>query len=126
MHYSQVSLPRRRLEKHTASSEESSESTSDNNDMSDESIAPSRSKKKTGKDHKVGVDPSLGKDSELFGVDLKSVANLEAGLTPSNLGMKTASLFLDQIDAMMAYLRHSNHKAAEGLRDFVEAISNLN
>ena len=79
-----------------------------------------------GKEHKVGVDPSLGKDSELFGVDLKSVANLEAGLTPSSLGKKTVSLFLDQIDAMTAYPRHSNHKAAEGLRDFVEEISDLN
>ena len=76
MHYPQVSLIRRRLGKHAALSDESSDYTSDNNDTSDESIAPSRLKKKAVGEHKVGLDPSLGKDRELFGLDLKSVANL--------------------------------------------------
>ena len=75
---------------------------------------------------KVGVDPSLGKDTELFGIDIKSVSNLEAGLTPVNTSKKTSSLFLDQIDDMTSYPRHSNQKSANGLEDFVEAVSDLN
>ena len=38
---------------------------------------------------KVGVDPSLGKETE----DITSVANLEAGLTLDNIGKKTSALF---------------------------------
>ena len=59
-------------------------------------------------------------------MDLKSVANSEAGLTPKNIGEKTFALFLDQIDDMIAYTRHSSQKSAEGLGDSVEAVSDLN
>ena len=54
-----------------------------------------KGKKKVKDMAKAGVDPSLGKDTELFGIDIKSVSNLEAGLTPAKIGKKTASLFLD-------------------------------
>ena len=74
---------------------------------------------------RMGVDPSMGKDSELFGVDLKNVVNLEKGLAPANLGKKTASLFLEQINDMAAYPRHSSHKTQESLGDFVEAVTDL-
>ena len=34
----------------------------------------------------VGMDSSIGKEGELFGVNIKNVVNLEKGLAPSNLG----------------------------------------
>ena len=58
-------------------------------------------------------------------MDLKNVNNLEKGLAPTNLGKKTSSLFLEQIDDMVAYPRHSSHKTQESLGDFV-AISRVN
>ena len=33
---------------------------------------------------------------------------------------------MDQIGDMKAYPRHSNHKATEGLCDFVEGVSDMN
>ena len=72
------------------------------------------------------MDGSLGKYSELFGIDVKSVNVLERDLTPSQLGKKTASLFLEQIDDMTAYLRHTHTKTSESLGDFVEAAMDLN
>ena len=84
--YPHISLIQRRPRKHISisSSDESSDSSSSSssssdNDTSDDSIVPARSKNKEGGKQKIGVDPSLGKDSELFGVGLKSVTNLEAG-----------------------------------------------
>jgi len=51
---------------------------SSNNDTSDKFIAPFKDKrKKVEEECKVGVDPSIGKDTRLFGVDLKHVANPE-------------------------------------------------
>ena len=75
---------------------------------------------------KVGVNPSLGKESELFGVDLNTVNNLKAGLIPPALGKKTTSLLLDQIDYMTSYPCHSNHKTTDNLADFVEVVTDLN
>ena len=74
---------------------------------------------------KAGVDKSMGKDNELFGVDVKSVAVLERGIAPANLGKHTISLFLEQIDDMTAYPRHTHHKTSESLGDFVEAVTDL-
>ena len=74
----------------------------------------------------VGLDPSMGKDSELFGVDLKNVNNLERGLAPAKLGKRTVTIFLEQIDDVTAYPRHANHRNSEGLGDFVEAVADIN
>jgi len=73
----------------------------------------------------MGVDLSMGKEGELFRVGLKNVMTLEKRLAPASLGKKTGSLFLEQIDDMTAYPRHTNHKNSEGLRDFVEAVTYL-
>ena len=48
----------------------------------------------------MGVDPSLGKDNELFGMGIKNVNALEKGLSPPDLGKNTITLFLEQIDDM--------------------------
>ena len=55
----------------------------------------------------VGPDPSIGKESELFGIDLKNVNNLEKGLAPPNLGKQTTTIFLEQIDDVTAYPCHA-------------------
>ena len=91
---------------------------------SDESI-PKRSKRSTTSKTKTGVDESLGKDNELFGVDVKSVTALEKGLGPHKLGKQSTSLFLEQIDDMTAYPRHTHHKTSESLGEFVEAVTDL-
>ena len=128
--YPSLSRIRRKLCNEVSSSEEedssdyssAEESTSDDLDMERKSKG-----KRKGKDmEKTDVDPSLWKDTELFGIDIKSVSNLEAGLTPAKIGKKTSSLFLDQIDDMTSYPRHLSQKSAEGLGDFVEAVSDLN
>ena len=75
---------------------------------------------------KVGVNPSLRKESELFGVDLNTVNNLKESLIPPALGEKTPSLLSDQIDDMTSYPCHSNHKTTENLADFVEVVTDLN
>jgi hypothetical protein len=68
----------------------------------------------------------MGKESELFEIDLKNVVNLEKGLAPSKLGKRTTSIFLEQIDDVTAYPRHANHRSSKGLGDFVEAVADLN
>ena len=50
---------------------------------------------------------------------------LERGVAPKNLGKQTISLFLEQIDDMTAYPRHTHHKTSESLGDFVEAVTDL-
>ena len=75
---------------------------------------------------KMGVDPSMGKDNELFGVGIKNVVTLEKGLSPPRLGKTTISLFLEQIDDVTAYPRHSSDKTSESLGDFVEAVTDMN
>ena len=67
----------------------------------------------------------MEKDSELFGVGLKHVNNLEKGLAPAKLGKCTVTLFLEKIDDVTAYLRHANHWSNE-LGDFVEAVADMN
>ena len=74
---------------------------------------------------KVGVDPSLGKENELFGIGIKNVNVLEAGLAPTNAGKKTICIFVEQIDDVTAYPRHINHKNSEGLGEFVDAVASM-
>ena len=52
---------------------------------SDEEV-PSKFQGKSKGSLVIWLDPSVGKDSELFGVDLKNVNNLERGLAPEKLG----------------------------------------
>ena len=75
---------------------------------------------------RMGVDPSLGKDNELFGVGIKNAVTLEKGLSPAKLGKTTLTLFLEQIDDVTAYPRHSSDKTSESLGDFVEAVTDMN
>ena len=74
---------------------------------------------------KSGVDESIGKEHDIFGVDVKSVTVLERGIYPSNLGKQTISLFLEQIDNMTTYLCHTQHRTSESLGNFVEAVKDL-
>ena len=74
----------------------------------------------------MGVDASLGRENELFGVGIKNVNVLEKGLGPKSLGKKSTSLLLEQIDNMTAYPRHVGHKNLEALGEFVEAVTDLN
>jgi hypothetical protein len=73
----------------------------------------------------VGPDPSVGKDSELFDINIKSVTALEKGLAPENLGKRTVMLFLEQIDDMTAYPRLSREKNSDSIGDLVTAVSDL-
>ena len=73
----------------------------------------------------IGVDPSMGKDNELFGVELKNVHALEEGLGISGIGKTTLRLFLEQMEDMTAYPRHSSTNTTEGLGELVEGLSNL-
>ena len=43
---------------------------------------------------KARVDPLVGRETEIFGVDLKRVNNLEKGLNPLGLGKKNTSILL--------------------------------
>ena len=61
----------------------------------------------------------------MFGTATKNVTVLEKGISPPNLGKKTVSLFLEQIDDMTAYPRHSSHKNSESLGAFVDAVTDL-
>ena len=101
-------------------------SSSDASASDSDSSPPPSSKPSASKSKKMGVDPSLGKDNELFGIGIKNVNVLEAGLGPSNSGKKTISIFLEQIDDMTAYPRHINHKNSEGLGEFVDAVTDMN
>ena len=126
VNYPRVSEIRKHLGMEVVSSDEENISSSDSGFSSDD--APPRRLKKASRsrvEHKTGVDASSGKDSELFGVDLKSVNVLERGLAPSGLGKHTTSLFLEQIDDMTAYPRHTHQKTSESLGDFVEAVTDL-
>ena len=73
----------------------------------------------------ISVDPSRGKDHKLFGTVTKNVTVLGKGISPSKLGKKTVSLFLEQIDDMTAYPRHSSHKNLESLGAFVDAVTDI-
>ena len=73
----------------------------------------------------MGVDLSLGKDNELFGVGINNVNALENGLAPPGSGKKTVSIFLEQIDDMTVYPRHISHKNSEALGEFVDAVTDL-
>ena len=124
IHYPSISRIRAYLGVDESSDESSSQSASDYS--TDASPMPKKKRPSSSKHKKMGVDPSMGKDTELFGLDVKNVNTLEKGLSPHNLGKKTASLFLEQIDDMAAYPRHSSHKTQEALGDFVEAVTDLN
>ena len=71
------------------------------------------------------MDPSMGKKSELFVVDIKHVNQLEKGLAPPNLGKRIVTIFSEQIDDVTAYPRHENHKNAESLGAFVEVVTDI-
>ena len=79
---------------------------------------------KVNREH-IGVDPSMGKDNELFNVNLKNVDALEDGLGISGLGKTTLRLLLEQIDDMTAYPRHSSTNTTEGLGELVDVVSNF-
>ena len=78
----------------TTSDKDSGSAWEDRGESSDEFTPPLRRATKTNT-AKVGVDESLGKDSDLFGVDIKSVNVLEKGLAPTGLGKSSTSLFLE-------------------------------
>ena len=121
VYYPRVSALRRQFEEYSEDDQSSSDS-----GYSTEESTPKKTKNSTPKEKSSrGVDESMGKDHELFGVDVKSVAGLERGIAPSNLGKQTISLFLEQIDDMTAYPRHTHHKTSESLGDFVEAVTDL-
>ena len=101
-----------------SSSEEEGKDPSDFGFSFDDPPPPPHHIKKS-KNTKVGVGASLGKETELFGLDIKSVNVLERGLAPTGLGKNATSLFLEQIDDMTAYPRHTHHKTSESLGDFV-------
>ena len=109
---------------HQSTSDDYSSSDGSSSDSDITFSPPSKSSASKGK--KIGVDPSLGKGNEIFGVGLKNVNVLEAGVAPPSLGKKTISIFLEQIDDMTAYPRHVNHKNSEGLGEFVDAVADLN
>lgn len=73
----------------------------------------------------IGVDPSLGKDNELFKVNTKNVNGLETGLGSPGLGKQTLRLLLEQIEDMTAYPRHSSTNTTEGIGELVEVVTNL-
>ena len=73
----------------------------------------------------VGLDPSIVKTSELFGVDLKMVNRLEKDPALLNLGKHIITMFLEYIDDVKAYLLHANHKTNESLGNFVEVVTDL-
>ena len=75
---------------------------------------------------KMGVDPSLGKDNELFGVGTKNVVPLENELAPSKLGKTTVSLFLEQINDVTTYPCRSSNKTSESLGDILETVTDMN
>ena len=123
----EVHYPRIRKLRHFLG-EEDLESESDGyvTPRSDSDVEPRpKAKTKVKASAVVGMDASIGKEGELFGVNLKNVINLERGLAPSNLGKHTISLLLEQIDDVTAYPRHANHRNSEGLGDFVEAVADI-
>ena len=71
----------------------------------------------------IGIDPSLGKENDLFNVSIKNVNGLEQGLGPSGIGKKTRHLLLEQMEDMTAYPRHSSTNATEGIGELVEAVT---
>ena len=75
---------------------------------------------------KIGVDPSLGRDNELFGIRIKNINTLEKGLGPPTSGKKKKSLFLNKTDDMMVYLRHVSQNNSDLLGVVVNAVTGLN
>ena len=67
----------------------------------------------------------MGKDNELFGVNLKNVNALEDGLGISGIGKSTLRLFLGQMEDMTAYPRHSSTNTTEGIGELVEGLSSI-
>ena len=67
----------------------------------------------------------MGKDNELFGVNLKNVNALEEGLGIPGIGKTTRRLFLEQMEDMTAYPRHSNTNTTEGIGELVEGLSSF-
>lgn len=47
-------------------------------------------------------------------------------MAPPNSDKKATSIFLEQIDDMIAYPRYVSHKTSEGLGEFVDAVTDLN
>ena len=94
-HYPRLSQICRHLGMELLSSDDSEESLLDSDPSSDlNSHSPSTKPSKRIEGKKMGVDPSLRKDNELFGVGIQNVNVLEKGLVPSGLGKKIISLFL--------------------------------
>ena len=71
----------------------------------------------------TGVYSSMGKEGELFGVNLKNLTDLEKGLALKGLGKQSAHLFLEQIRYMTVYPRHAEPKSSEGLGEIVEVMN---
>lgn len=67
----------------------------------------------------------MGKDNEPFGVNLKNVDALEDGLGIVGIGKTTLCLFLEQMEDMTAYLRHSSTNTTEGIGELVEGLSSI-
>ena len=125
-HYPCLTTIRKHLDMEAlSSSEKEGKDPSEFGYSSDESSPPPHRVKNL-KNAKVGVDASHRKDTELFGLDIKSVNVLERGIAPTDLGKNTTSFFLDQIGDMIAYPRHNHHKTFESLGDFIEAVTDLN
>jgi len=92
VHYPRVAALRRQFEM-SDSSDSSSEGSSSSE--SDSSAEEQPKKNARTAEVKAGVDGSMGRDNELFGVDVKSVTVLERGIAPKNLGKHTISLLLE-------------------------------
>ena len=108
----------------TTSNEDSGPTWEDEEESSDEFTSPPQRTTNTNA-AVMGVDSSLGKDMELFGVNIKSVNVLERGLAPTGIGKLSTPLFPEQIGDTTAYPRHSHHKTSESLGEFVETVTEL-
>ena len=78
----------------SSSSDSDFSSGGSSSDSDTSSPPPSKSSASKSRAKKMGVDPSLGKENELFGIGIKNVNVLEAGLGPKS-GKKTISFFLE-------------------------------
>ena len=85
VHYPRISTLCRQFEDYTSGSDEEL-SSSDSGYSTEESLPRKAKKSAPNQKASTGVDESIGKEHKLFGVDVKSVAVLERGIAPSNLG----------------------------------------
>ena len=69
----------------------------------------------------LGFDPSIGRENELFGVNIKNVHNLEKDLVPISLGQNISHFFLEQINNMTSY-PVIVLQATPKLRELVEVV----